>query len=218
MTADVDEQGVPLTDKMHTSRALAIEAYAKMEFALCRLLALLLGTSEKKSSIIFYTITSSRARNTIIKAMLSETFGDKYDVYWFGHPGTPGKPKTGGLMTLIRQLDSARNDIVHWQTIVNHADSSQPRYELRPGHFWHRGLFENSITSEELIEFSKKADFVVCSILMFENYQSRRDLTPEALKTWPQIFGHPALYPPSNGHPLSANYKARETPPHSFET
>jgi hypothetical protein len=195
---------------------LAIEEYAGVESALARLFAALLGTTDRRGSIIFFAIVNTRSRNSILEALLEDLHGRKYDTYWYGDPGSPGNPKTGGLLTLVRQLDDERNHIVHWHTVRQIGPEISEA--LYPPHFWHRAPLADPITIETLTQFTQKANFVGRSISMFYAFTSMYDRLPaEAQKTWLEIFARPALYPPANSHPLSPNYKAPETPPQSSE-
>jgi hypothetical protein len=126
--------------------------------------------------------------------------------------------------TLIRQLDDERNHIVHWHP-VQKVDllgdgKSNTALQLMPPHFWHRAPAAAPITVQALKDFASKANFVRRSITMFYLFTTRAfasRLPDDARNTWREIFARPALYPPSNTHPLSLNYKAPETPPQSSE-
>jgi hypothetical protein len=108
------------------------------------------------------------------------------------------------LFTLIRQLDDERNRIVHWHP-VQKIDSAKSSFELMPPNFWHRVPDAASITVDMLTEFKSKANFVYRSVNMFYLFTTPEFPVPdEARNTWRDIFARPAVYPPSNAHPLVA--------------
>lgn len=212
----IDLDSLVRPGRMQDLRATAIEQYAKMESALAQLLAHLAGTSEQVASIIYFTIISTRARNTIIAKLLNVRHGTKFDVHWHGCPGKPGQPKTSGLLALIRQTDEQRNNIVHWRTTQRISGGMTLDDELVMPDFWYRAPDSrpDNITVLTLEKFILKTEFVLRSINMFTWAMSRpQRVTPDALKTWHEIFQQPALYPPLDSHPLSPNYKAPENPP-----
>jgi hypothetical protein len=213
----VDLGAIGRDGKMQIARALAIEEYTMVESNLARLFAALLGTADRKGSIVFFALLNARSRNSTLESLLQEQHGNKYDAYWYGEPGRAGKPKTPGLITLIRQLDDERNRIVHWHP-VQKIDGTKSSEVLLPPHFWHRAPTAVPITIESLTAFAQKASFVHRSIAMFYAFTTMQDrLRTDTKQTWLEIFARPALYPPSNTHPLSLNYKAPETPPRSSE-
>jgi hypothetical protein len=212
---EIDPRKIPRDTDMQIARAVAIEEYASVESAMSRVFAALLGTTDRKGSIVFFAIVNTRSRNSILEALLEDKHGKKYDAYWYGEPGSPGKPRTGGLITLIRQLDDLRNHIVHWHPVrqISQSGTSEALY---PPHFWHRAPLADPITHEFLIEFAQKANFVYRSLSMFYFFTTAYDrLSAESQKTWLEIFARPAIYPPSSTHPISPNYKAPESPPRS---
>jgi hypothetical protein len=90
-----------------------------------------------------------------LASLLEVVHKNQYDAYWYGEPGSPGKPKTGGLFTPIRQLDDERNRIAHWHP-VQKIDSGKSSFELMPPNFWHRAPAAASITVDTLAEFKKR--------------------------------------------------------------
>lgn len=193
----------PDDSNMLIARAKALEEYALLESALAQLLSTLLGTTAQKASIVFFAIFNSRSRNQILETLLEVAHKNQYDTYWYGEPGSLGKPKTGGLFTLIHQLNEERNRIVHWHP-VQKIDGGKSSFELMPPKFWHRGPARASITVDTLTEFKNKANFVYRSVNMFYLFTTPEFSVPDdARDTWRDIFGRPAIYPPSNTHPLA---------------
>jgi hypothetical protein len=197
---------------LRTARAHAIEAYARIESELCYVLSALLGTRHDTASIVFFKITSARARNDIIVDLLEHIHQDQFDLYWHGQPGGGSKKRVPGMLTLLNQLDQRRNEIVHWHIVGNSfagPDGQLKRWDdLRPAFFWARSN-ATPISESELREFSVKADFVERSLSVFWKFvRHPQKFKPAELAIWQQMFQQPATYPPSKDHPLYQNPKA----------
>ncbi len=61
---------LPVDQRLKIARADAIEAYSNLEIALCRLLALLLGTKVDLAGIVFFRINNTRARSAALDSLL----------------------------------------------------------------------------------------------------------------------------------------------------
>jgi hypothetical protein len=208
--------GAPIPPHLQIARANAIQAYANVEQSLSMLFSHLLGTTMQKAGVVFFRITNSHSRNTIISSLLTLQYGNSFDAFWHGQNHQPG------MLTLVRQLDSRRNEIVHWHVSDNvHLDGeTQMRHQtLNPPNFWAQS--GASITVADLVEFCRKADFVQRSLTFFwitmHNPSLDNPLPENALLPWRDIFSRPVSYPPQDTHPLSPNYKAPQTPPRSSE-
>jgi hypothetical protein len=186
-----------------TWHAQAIEAYAQLEQSLNGLFAHLLNTSPELASVVFFRVTSSYSRNVIIESLLGKRYPDRFDAYWSGVPNTPNKR---GLIHLIKDLDKARNHIVHWHAVLNLTDEDgKPKasLELRRPNFWFDAISGSlRITDNDLKQFVAKATFAAQSINMFCVYLSGQ-VPADELQPWPDIFQKPCTYPPSDTHPLS---------------
>jgi hypothetical protein len=195
------------------ARGLAIESYANLERALCYVFGHLLGARQDRSSLVFFRIINYRSRNTIISDLLEKQYGTEFDVYWHGQPGGPGVKKLPGLFNLIRTLDDGRNEIVHWQTVhrwgrdenTRHSSSSE---ELVPHIYFSKSTEVVAITKDGLKGFKEKTDFASGSTWMFYKVMAKDSVKEPEIATWLQIFQQPVIYPPSDNHPLSPNYKA----------
>jgi hypothetical protein len=197
-------------DELRIARALAIEAYAAVESSLVVLLARLLGTANDLAAIVFFRITNTSARNGIIEQLLERAHGTKYDTYWHGQPGAGGQRRVIGLFALIQQLDTRRNEIVHWHPAASVSSSGEQWEDLRLPYYWARAPHLKPITTPDLDAFTAKASFVQQSIFYFSQFTTK---SPEvfmsayggkdALETWTRIFQQPVPYPPSSDHPLA---------------
>ncbi len=195
-------------DELRLARAISIEAYASVESAMVVLLARLLGTTNDLAAIVFFRITNTSARNGIIEQLLEKAHGTKYNNYWHGQPGTGAQRRVPGLFALIQQLDSRRNEIVHWHSASTSTSLGERWDDLRPAYFWARSPHLKPITTPDLDEFTIRAGFVQRSIFYFVQFTSK---TTEVflrayggeLETWTQIFQQPATYPPASDHPLA---------------
>lgn len=192
-----------LHNEMLQARGGAVQAYGAVEQALNFLCAELLGTDRDASAIMLFRLNSWN-RNQAIELLLDKKFGDQFDVYWHGSPGQPGKPKTAGLMALIRSLDEMRNQIVHWTASVNITGPDEHSRLLRedalqPANIWAR-VELRQLKVPDLIEFAAKAYFVAGSIESFTFYPQ---MSRDARNPWHEIFRQPCTYPPSESHPLA---------------
>jgi hypothetical protein len=212
-----DEYAERSHSEMLKARGGAIQAYSQVEHALASLCAALLDADEKATNILFFRITSSLHRNQAIQLLLERKFGTQYDAYWYGLPGTPGKPKTPGLMALIRSLDEMRNQIVHWAAAVNIGGPDDQGHLIRddvlqPPNVYAERKELHQLKIADLIEFTAKAYFVGRSIYNFRSYPT---MSRHARNPWHDIFRQPCIYPPLESHPLVRNPVAPETPPQS---
>jgi hypothetical protein len=209
-------------DELRIARAVALEAYASVESALVVLLARLLNTTNDLAAIVFFRITNTAARNGIIENLLTKIYEDKYDVYWRGQSGGGSQKRVPGLFALIQQLDTRRNELVHWHP-TSHSSSSGERWtDLRPAYYWARAPHLNPIKEDELNAFAEKAKFAQKSIFYFTQFISKPpDVFENAyghpLETWTQIFQQPIPYPPSSDHPLAPKPKGRPAPDQSSQ-
>jgi hypothetical protein len=199
-------------NKFHALRAQAIEQYANVEQSLASLFSALLGTTPDKGGVVFFRITNASSRNKMITALLKKSQGDRYDAFWHG-------TKAGdGLLLLIRHLDQARNEIVHWHMvhkIYPREDGGITRMRaLSPPNFWNMTAGTRSIDVGQLIAFIEKADFVHRALNIFHALITESNLSVWAAEIpWQQIFEQPIAYPPPDTHPLSRNYTALQNPP-----
>lgn len=201
------------------ARARAIEEYGNLEQSLCRLFAHLLGVEPDVAAIVFFRISGSWQRNQVIELLLEKKFGSLFDPYWHGLPGQPGKPKSTGLMVLLRKIDEARNQIVHWTTIqlfkIDAAiGSAQSQEVLIPPNVWAFRSEKQMLTVADLNDFSEMTDFVSRSINMFTHHS--RDAA-DLEQPWRDILQQPCTYPPSAGHPLIRTTKELRNPPQPSE-
>jgi hypothetical protein len=170
-----------------------------------------MNTTHAIASIVFFKITNSIARNTIISDLLNQCHDEKYDIFWHGKPGKGGTKAVIGLLGQIVTLDAKRNHIVHWHTnqhlasIKGHARRWE---DLRPAFWWARGE-QSPISTEELNKFIEHAEFVEKMLHAFWSFLRYRDkfIATEG-PAWSQVFEQPVPYPPSADHPLALKRKA----------
>jgi hypothetical protein len=201
---------------IHYYRALAINAYASLEAALCRNFGYLMGTKLDLAEIVFYSITNTHSRNRILDELITKKFGSEYEPSWNGVPGTHNKR---GLFTYIRQLDQRRNEIVHWHVTMDFAATNpmDARYSLmKPAAYAVLERATSTISIPEFQAFIAKADFIAYFANMF-SIIAREDDFPE-LPSLRDMFRQPVSYPPPDTSPLSPNYKEPQPPPQPFGT
>src|SRR5580700_8049432 len=65
-----------------SERGRAIDAYAQLEQSLYQLFASCGEMKRDTAAIIFFKITNSLARNSIIEKFLHKTYGTQYNIFW----------------------------------------------------------------------------------------------------------------------------------------
>lgn len=181
---------------LHAARGHAIQSYASLEQSLCRLFALLSGTTNDVAGVIFFRITSTAYRDKMLARLMEKKYGKKYDIFW---------ESTGKL---IAQITQRRNEIVHWNVAMNIDAGSgiqTPTLVLPNLYDWLlTNQAEPPITTEGLIDFKIKCDTITSLCNMFHLCHGPISTTlPQALvQTWLDIFQQPVVYPMPEGHPL----------------
>jgi hypothetical protein len=177
------------------TRAKAIDAYAGVEQAMCRILEVLLNTSTTKAGIIFYRVVNSRSRNTILSDLMKEEHGDRYKKYW------------NSIVKTVNRLDQTRNQIIHWHTDLGVHKGGLELILCQPIN-WFSDAPLSAIGVEEMEVFSKNCDFVSGSLSVFSMFLRGDSLRrPEPQATWHEIFQQEAVCPPPCTHPLYRIYK-----------
>ncbi len=198
------------------SRAVAIQCYAMVESSLCTVFTALMNADMNAAAIVFYQITNTSSRNRIIQDLMGARYGETYDAFFHGVPGTK---ENKGLWNLVNGLDQSRNQIVHWHPVTNiHVteETQTSTIELGKPNFFANSLAR--ITAEDMQAFSKKADFVSRSLNMFHLMLLTDHVKDEAIRQpWRDICSRPCTYPPVQNHPLADQPKAPETPPQPSE-
>jgi hypothetical protein len=199
-------------DHLWATRGKAVQAYALLEQALCRVLALVSGTSPQVAAIIFFRIASTQARNDILDKLIRLQFRREFSLFW------------NSVFRALRPTDIKRNEIVHWsvstQVRLSPEGPSSPEVTLRPPTFWST-LDESApqITNDDLQEFMKKCHFYSQHINVFAALKGAPDsiyhLSADEAQTWLDIFHKPLVYPPPTDIPQSPTPAIRGTPPQS---
>lgn len=187
-------------------RGHAIQSYANLEQSLCRLFAEVSGTTLDIASIIFFKITSSSARDTILDKLMEKKYGDTHSVFW----------KSAGK--IIATLTQTRNHIVHWNVANLNKDGISGLVLMVPNIFdWVLNrTSEPPITIVDILEFNEKCHTVtrLCHMFFcFHHPHLTTTWTPELRQAWRDIFQQPIEYPIPDNHPLSQTTIEPETPP-----
>lgn len=209
ITIDVDDlRAKAETDPAWAIRGRAIQAYASLEQALFALFVQLTNMQPDIAGVIFFKITSSQARNAIIDKLQRKIHGGKYALFW------------NSYILQLRQIDTKRNELVHWNAVNNVHIDSELNYVhsvyLAPPNSW--GLNKDSpvITAEDMIEFIEKCRIYsrLCSEFVNLIYDK---IPPDILLAWRDTFQQPVVYPLPDNHPLSQKPPIPESPPQSSE-
>ena len=184
------------------ARGRAIQAYADLEQNLCLLLAAFSGMPLDIAAIVFFKITSSRARDAILEKLLKKKHGSTLMAFW------------KSLESLIGQLTETRNHIVHWNANVFRGEDGIESIELKSPSVWGDYDKTPAITKKDILDFIDKCLFVsrLCNhFAAFLVPQDRSLTTEEQEQAWHDIFQQPVVYPPPDNHPLCQKPKAAET-------
>jgi hypothetical protein len=106
-----------------------IQDYANLEQPLFHLFVILTAMDPEIAETIFFKNTSSQARNAILDKLIRKRYGSPYSLFW------------NSYLKQLRPIDTKRNEIVHWNMILN-VDISDanpmPIYiqTLNPPNFW----------------------------------------------------------------------------------
>jgi hypothetical protein len=198
-------------DNFWALRAHAIQAYARLEQSLCILLSCLGDMRPQVAAIIFFKITSSRARDSVLEKLIKKKHGSLYSTFWksaFKHLG---------------QLSEKRNQIVHWNAkVVVHKNIGFHRVQLEPPNFWEYSADTPVLTSTDLFDFIRRCEFVAPLCSMFHAsinpnpvYIGVRNEDQE--KAWRDIYQKELVYPPPNTHPLYQNHAESGNQPPTSE-
>lgn len=185
------------SDPIWANRGKAIQGYAQLESSLCSMMAELGGIPRETSLTIFFKITSTGSRNSILEKLLHAKHGSKFNLFW------------NCFFKELRPIDTKRNEIVHWLAAAN--------ANLDAENVLHVGvtLIPPSsassqiagpilkLTSKDLIAFAKKCDdFSRLANMFLASTSPSYGADPESMKPWLDIFQQPLVYPLPEDHLL----------------
>ena len=197
--ATPQEQGIPIYDpqrdnpprmELMIARAASIQAYAHVEQSLAMLFSTLLGTNMEITGIVFFRIVNTRSRIAIFEDLIKKRYTTTYDLFWTS------------VAKLLQNLDTRRNEIIHWQLVQSLSGGDPPTsiFTLMPPNFW-ANANRRSISASDLNIFTDKCDFISRLLNIF-NLALGGGLDAERGKPWFEIFQQPVVYPPPDTHPL----------------
>lgn len=186
-------------------RGRAINNYALLEQALCRLLWVFTGMRPQAAATLFFKIGNARYRNDALDKLKKQKLNKEYARFW------------NSALSEIGGLDSTRNQIVHWHvaTSDNEPDGHINRV-LRPPNFWARNPDTPELTAGDLMKFMRKAEFIADCLHYFAICITDPNSLGADLSAWLEIFEQPLTYPPPPDHLLSQNRKEPLIPPRPF--
>jgi len=197
------------SDPIWINRGKAIQSYATLEQALCRLLAELADTNYETAATIFYKITNTGSRSGILESLLHKKHGTKFNLFW------------NQYFKDLRQIDLKRNAIVHWLTAMNVATNTHQMMItglglIPPGSMGSNRPTEQ-INSTELIDFTEKCLSYQRLCNMFSGVTTTKHDPPDddTKRTWLEIFQRPLVYPLPEDHPLNQTPITPDIPPQS---
>lgn len=190
-------------DEFWAIRGAAVQAYANLEQSLCRVFAYVSETHPEVAAVIFFKISSPRARYSMIERLLKRKFQDRYVTFW------------NSVARLLGATDNRRNEIVHWSAINNVAlqdGKLVSDLSLRQPTYW-IAFSAPSLSKADMNEFINRCSFFRRLCNQFWMEMSGQAFTDPERQTWRDICQQEVVYPPPDTHPLSPNYKAPQSPP-----
>jgi hypothetical protein len=194
-------------DPIWANRGRAIQGYAILEQSLCRALAQLGDMKLETALTIFYRITNSRSRTSILERLLHKKHGTRFNLFWDIY------------FKQLGQIDLTRNEIAHWLSALNAALNDQNIMIvgvtlIHPGSLGEQQPKQH-LTSNDLIEFSTKCQVLARLCNMFYLVTSNHQLEENTKKTWLEIFQQPLVYPLPADRPLNQMPATPDSPPQS---
>jgi hypothetical protein len=158
---------------------------------------------EDVGEIIFFKITSTGARTSILEKLLKKKYGAAYITFW------------NSFQKLLGQVDGQRNELVHWTFAprLNPLDKSVPEFVLIPPTQWTWDSSTPFYDSARILQFKDKCEFLanLCANFRIQALE-KWAVGPGDEKTrqaWLDICQRPIDYPPPESHPL---YRTPSTP------
>ena len=194
-------------DPIWANRGKAIQAYAILEGAICKLISDLSGMNQEAAETIFYKITSTGAKNSILETLIQNKYGNTFNLFW-----------NSVFKQHLRGIDTKRNEIVHWLTVL-HATINAENVMIvgvsivKPNVSSHDNNSPR-ISSDDLIEYAAKCGIFARLFNMFLFVSSKDD--DPSLDTWQEIYRQPLIYPLPEDHPLYASSPIPNNPPQSW--
>lgn len=164
------------------------------------LFAHLAGVSHQVAGIIFFRIVNTRSRLAILERLMRLKHGDRYNAFF------------NATMKRVSALDTTRNSIIHWATMIN-VETPEVSFSLVPPNFWDHDENTPEVTHADLIEFEIDCDYHARGLNAFTMHLSGYEL-PEPSRG---IFQQPLPYPPPEDHPLFRKPLAPSNPPQSSQ-
>lgn len=190
---------MPDIDRIEKSRRLlqfvrgqALDAYSGLEQILMEVFCSLIEANLGFGGIVFFRLTNTGLRNKIFEELIERKYGTVYDDYWFGK---------GGLLSLIRQIDQRRNEVVHWKPVF---EATAGEFVLRSPNLWNKKSPDTYLTIDNVCEFIAKCHCVRHYVGNFtwRTTRYKDGDTSSHARLWLDKFNHQPEFPPESEHPL----------------
>jgi hypothetical protein len=193
-------------DPIWANRGKAIQSYAILEQSLCHAFAQLADMKLETALVIFYKITNTGSRDSILERLLHKKHGTRFNLFW------------NVYFKELRKINTKRNELAHWLSALNAALNDQNIMLvgitlIHPSSLVNQQP-EKHLTSNDLIEFSSKCQIFARLCIMFCLVTSDKTLDEDTKKTWLEIFQQPLVYPLPADHPLNQTPAKTDNPPH----
>ena len=188
-------------DEIWAIRGKAIQSYANLEQALCRIFSHLSGTPLDIAAIIYFRIASTDARDKIVDRLFRKKLKQRFNLF------------RNSLIDQLRPIHAERNEIVHWNIII---EQSATCFEvvLKPPTFWDFETFTPKKTAPDLVAFANKCGFYasLCGVFHALAFSEIIGMPEDERRPWLDIFEQPITYPPPPTHPLFPKTPAPPSP------
>jgi hypothetical protein len=200
-------------DDLWAIRGYAIQAYATLEQGLCILFSNLAGIDFDTAAIIFFRITNTSSRNSILEKLFQKRMGDSYSLF------------RNSLIAQLRPIDIERNAIVHWNTVTDIGDdeNGDPKVStcLTTPYIYTLNANAPRKGTDDLVDFIEKCTFysrLIDAFCLYGTEEYKKFNVPEmdsVARAWRDIFQQAIVYPPPKAHPLSLKQPEHDIPPRS---
>ncbi len=166
-------------------RGTAVEAYQELENSLFDLFRVVTGMNIDIAAIVFFKITSTKVRNSILDKLIRKKFGSKYSLFW------------NSYLKELRMVDSRRNEIVHWT--VAEVTTGEPAISigvhLIPPTFWDIQSEKPRLSKTDIGDFVDKCAVFSRACKLFIT-AATSPLPVAHYQAWLERFQKPLVYPP----------------------
>jgi len=183
-----------IKDAFDLERGRAVDAFAKVESALCWVMADAGRVDHKMASVIFYSNISMSPRIEIVTAVLEAAYGDQFKKFW------------DSACKIVESWNRQRNKVVHWHDYPVYEGSSLKHTAEILIHPVINNQNENlsQLSIDDLRQFTKKAIYVSEVLVAFRLCFDTRLSEGMLRRSTEKFLSTEIKFPPPERDPLLA--------------